>query len=223
MKHISLGSGMLNALQRNYTITKNDIGADADLKAKGIHLMTESWEIQDLGHLCIMRMNAFFGLMKMETVVLSVTEKDVPLFNLDWMKVFSKETQIAELYDTQLSPWQKEAQAEFDAIKEKDNDIEDYIPEGRWFDDLLYSCSYAKTAAGKSSRLYTSANAYAETFVRQLAGARNCADNEKAEKNAQFANQLIASGGPAVNMIIKLFGQQTARRLILRHMYGVDR
>ena len=38
----------------------------------------------------------------------------------------------------------------------------------------------------------------------------------------EFAVNLYNNGGPAVDQIKKLFGEETAKRLILRHMYGVD-
>ena len=38
-------------------------GEDAPLSKKGIELMTESYDIQGLGHRCIMRMAGFRGVM----------------------------------------------------------------------------------------------------------------------------------------------------------------
>ena len=46
-----------------------------------------------------------------------------------------------------------------------------------------------------------------------------------AEKNAKirsFAETLIRQGGPAVDMMTKLFGAETAGRVILSHMYGTE-
>ena len=43
---------------------------------------------------------------------------------------------------------------------------------------------------------------------------------ERAKVQA-FAERLFAEGGPAVDQVTKLFGEQTAKRLILQHMYGV--
>ena len=44
----------------------------------------------------------------------------------------------------------------------------------------------------------------------------------KKEKVAAFAETLFSQGGPAVDTIVKLFGRETAERLILHHMYGVE-
>ena len=77
------GAYVFQLLSEKYTVNECDIGEDALLSKKGIELRTESYDVQGLGHLCIMRMAGLGGLMGMETIVLSVTEKDVPLFNLD--------------------------------------------------------------------------------------------------------------------------------------------
>ena len=81
-KHADLGTAILDALKGRYTLEKLDIGTDARLSKSGMVFETESYAVKDLGHLCVLRMKAFLGLMKMETVVLAVKEKDLPLFNL---------------------------------------------------------------------------------------------------------------------------------------------
>lgn len=218
----SLGETIRTKLERSYTLHREDLGADARLSKNGMVFDTEAWELPGLGHLCLMRMKAFFGLMKMETAVLSVTEKDVPLLNLDWVKAFGKETQFVELYDTQLAPYPAELLAEFGALRSRDADLPDPpAAAAHWYDAILYPCSYRKAGKGLSERLAQTANAYFETFLRQLAAAPACDPAAKAEKNRAFAERLFAEGGPAVDQVTKLFGTETARRLILRHMYGV--
>ena len=67
--------------------------------------------------------------------------KDVPLLNLDWVNAFGKETQIVELYDTQLAPYPAEKLAAFDALRARDADLPD-PPAGKahWYDAILYPC-----------------------------------------------------------------------------------
>ncbi len=54
-----------------------------------------------------------------------------------------------------------------------------------------------------------------------IAEAPACSEKEKGEKVRAFAETLVEKGGPAVDTVTKLFGAETARRLILGHMYGV--
>ena len=184
---------------------------------------TESWEIPGIGHLCVMQMNAFLGLMRMETAVIAPTDVDFPLFNLDWVKVFGAETQIAELYDTQLQPWPDECHEAFEFARDRYADLPD-APAGdpHWYDDILYPCSYRKGGKGLTGRLSVAAQDYIVAYADQLADAAVCDERAKAAKVRSFATRLFDEGGPAVDQVVRLFGRPTAKRLVVRHMYGAD-
>lgn len=222
-KRTTLRESALAALERDHKLRQEDLGADAHLSAKGMTFETESWTIVDVGHLCVMRMRAFFGLMRMETAVIAPTEVDVPLFNLDWVKAFGTETQIAELYDTQLQSWPDECHEAFEFARSQYADLPD-APAGdpRWYDDILYPCSFHKKGKGTTERMSRAAQDYLTVYTELLAAAPACDSAAKAAKVRAFAEQLFAEGGPAVDQVTKLFGEQTARRVILQHMYGVQ-
>jgi hypothetical protein len=221
-KRTGLRDNVLAALKRDHTLTQNDIGSDARLSSKGTTLETESWEIHGIGHLCIMQMKALLGLMRMETIVIAPTGVDAPLFNQDWVLAFGNETQIVELYDTQLSPWPDECQAAFESVTERYKDLPD-VPskEPHWYDDILYPCSFHKKGKGLSEPLLRAAQDSLEEYTEGLAALPPCDTAEKTAKVRAFAERLFAEGGPAVDYVTKHFGEQTARRLVLQHMYGV--
>ena len=220
-KNKSKGRYLLKQLSQHYRIRKIDIGEDAHLSRKGFVFDTRTYEIKDVGHLCIMNMRAMFGLMRMETVILATTEKDMPLMNLDWVKIPGKQTLIGELYDTQLTPWPEESQAAFSQISDRDEDLPDYTSgTEHWYDSLLYPCSYHKAGRGIAPRLEKSANDFSSLFIDQLAEASACDEVPKKAKIEAFAKKLAANGGSAVNMFTKLFGQETADRMVIHHMYG---
>lgn len=209
-------------LAGKYRIRRIDIGPDARLKKMGLVFETQSFEVEGLGHLCLMRMSGFAGLMKMETLILAVTEKDVPLFNLDWLKMPGKEIQISELYNTQLRPYPQKSLDVFQRIKDRDSDLKDRSAKSSHiFDSVLYSCSYGKEGRGISRRLNTAAEDYLRAFTENLESAPACDPAEKKKKIQDFVLVLFSKGGPAVGMIAKLFGEETAKRLVLKHMYGV--
>ena len=215
-----LGDMVREQLAQQYSLQKKELGADARLTKSGMVFETEVYEIAELGHFCILRMNAFFGLMKMETAVLAVSSKDAPLLNLDWVRILGKETQIIELYDTQLAPWPDAARSAFDALRRRDGDLPDTVRSAHWYDAILYPCSYHKVGRKISDRLRAAARDYTALFLRQLDEAPVCDDAAKRAKTRAFAERLIAEGGPAVDQVTRLFGTETAKRLILRHMYG---
>ena len=223
VKRTTLRDGVLAALDRTHALAQKDLGADARLSAKGMTFETESWEIPGIGHLCVMQMNAFLGLMRMETVVIAPTDVDFPLFNSDWVNAFGTETQIAELYNTQLQPWPDECREAFEFARDKYADLPD-APAGdpHWYDDILYPCSLHKKGRRLTERMSRAAQDYLTVYVELLAAAPVCNTAEKAAKVQAFAERLFEEGGPSVNQVTKLVGEQTARRLILRHMYGTN-
>ena len=212
---------MLVALSKDFTLRQRDLGKDAELKKNGFKFWTESYEVEGVGNLCFLSMSAMMGAMKMETAVLAANEKDMPLFNLDWVLAMGKETQMVELYDDMLEPLSDAAKSAFQAIKDKDADLTDRETDPHWYDDILLPCSYDKTGKGVSDRFNAAAAAYLAEFVSQLKAAPACDKDAKAEKVKTFATTLFTQGGPAVDNVTKLFGTETAERLILSHMYGV--
>lgn len=220
-KYPELGQLVLQRLSGVFAVMEGDVGADARLKKGPVTLKTKTYQVSGVGHLCLLKMNAMLGLMKMETIVVAPTERDVPLFNLDWVGVLGKDTQIAELYDTQLAAYPQEALDAFAKIKEGDADLPAPEAQGaHWYDDILYPCSYQKTGKGIGARLNTAAGEYVETYVSQLESAAPCDSAAKRAKVSAFAETLFSHGGPAVDTIKRLFGTETAKRLILCHMYG---
>ena len=224
-KHIDLGQYTVDSLGRYFELVPKELGADARRSKRGMTFETKSWEIRGIGHLCVMRMNAFLGLMKMETIVIAPFEADLPLYNADWVKAFGTETQIAELYDTQLEPWPETSQKKFLGIKAGFADLPDAPSGEHWYDSVLYSCSIHKKGKGLTDSFNKLAKEYTDLFVAELAAAvatGKCPVDLKKARVSEFAHKLVANDGPAVNMMAKLFGKETMQRIVLKHMYGVE-
>lgn len=216
------GEYTLQLLSQKYTVTPCDLGSDAELSAKGFHFETEAYDVDGLGHFCIIKMKGLLGLMRMETVVLSVTDKDMPLYNMDWIGAFGVECQIMELYDDQISFRPDSLLQAFQKIKDRDAAIPDYTRDGeRWYDEILYPCSYAKKGKKVSGRLHRAARDCTRVFLARAAKAPVCDPEVKKEKVRSFVEKLFSEGGPAVDMLTRLFGEETAKRVVLSHMYGV--
>ncbi|MBR5338147.1 MAG: hypothetical protein IK152_09205 [Lachnospiraceae bacterium] len=223
MHYLNLGERVVDRLSSSFTVKKNDIGRCAKLSKGGKTFYTESYRVEGAGHLCVMKMSAMLGLMKMETVVLAPIERDLPLFNMDWVGVLGNETFIVELYDDQLSPCPQEIMDRLNEIKEKDEDLADYSSkEAHWFDDILYPASYHKTGKRLSYRFSDTAERYYNEFISRLEAAPVCDMTAKEEKVRSFAETLYKEGGPAVDQVKKLFGEKIAGELIVEHMYGIS-
>ena len=221
-KRTDLGTLIKGQLLPEYRLRALDTGSDAKLSAKRLTFFTDTYEVEGIGHLCVMSMKAMGGLMKMETVVLSPFYRDIPLLNLDWVSAFGKETQIIELYDTQLEPDSQDMLDEFAAIRDRDSELPEYVPKGTHsYDSIKYAESYQKTGKSISGRFSEAAQDYIRVYVKQLRVAAKCDGAQKGEKIRAFTDMLISDGGVAVDQMTKLFGQETAERVVREHLYGV--
>ena len=218
--HIELGRMAKKLLSKHFEITPADIGEDARLTYKGITLNTEAFQVEGVGKLCIMDLKAGFGIIRMETVVLTPINKDEPLFNLDWMKIMGKEIQICELYDTCAQPCSEDIIMQWEKVTCRDADIKDSSWERYTYHDYLLPCTYHKSGRGAGKRFTCTAYNSLQTLVDRLLAAPECSADERSERVHAFAEKLFEANGPAVDTIKKNFGEETARRIIFDYMYA---
>lgn len=211
----------LRQIGQIFTYTENDIGDDRHLSHSGLNFAVHSYEIEDVGHLCAMTLKAFWGLMTMETIVISPMEKDVPLFNMDRVSAFGKDTLMVEMYDTQLEPLAEEYAAEFQELLDRDSAIGDVESKPHWYDSIRYPFSYAKAGKGLSKPFERAQQDYLAVYLKLLMEAPNCNEEAKLAKNREYAEKLVSNKGPAVDTMRNHFGDETMRRVVLQHMYGV--
>ena len=212
----------LDMLKKKYEVLQTDIGSDARLSKSGMTFNIRSYDVKGLGHLCLMDMKAMLGLMKMETAVLSSETKDVPLFNIDSISAMGNKTQLVEFYDNQIEPLSDEAADRYMKIKESGPELEPYVSGEHWYDPILYPFSYGQKKKGDTKVFDEICTKYIAEYLDQLEAAPDCDPSEKKTKTAAFAQGLLDNGGPAVDQFRKLFGDETAYRIIMQHMYGAE-
>ena len=160
----------LRKVSKEFRVTENDIGPDQHLSRYGMNFATHSYEIEDIGHLCVMTMKAFWGLMTMETVVISPVERDLPLFNIDRVSAFGKDTLLIEIYDTQIEPLDADIQATFSDLLERDSAVSDVENKPHWYDEIRYPFSYGKAGNEKCADMRSGSETGEEPGVRGEAG-----------------------------------------------------
>lgn len=213
--HVNIGKLTVKLLEKYFTIEKKNIGSYAVVKRKGVRIVTDVYTIEGIGKLCVLNIKAPLGVLKCETIIISTNKKDMPLFNADWISVFSNEMQMCELYDVQLKPYPEEKLAEFEKIKERDCDLKEYETDAHWYDNIKYPCSYSKKSKTETERFTDAFFAYLTTFIRQLSEAGECDSGEKQGKINEFAEKIYSEGGPAVDFFKNAVGEEKAKDIIL--------
>ncbi len=65
---------LLNIIKSKYPLTELDVGGFATLKANGMKFTVEAYKAEGLGHVSVMKAKGFFGLMKMDTLIINPTD-----------------------------------------------------------------------------------------------------------------------------------------------------
>ena len=70
---------LLNKIGERYPLKAIDAGEFASLSAAGMKFEISAYYAEGLGHVSVMRAKGFFGLMKMDTLIINPVEIDLPL------------------------------------------------------------------------------------------------------------------------------------------------
>ena len=95
-------SKMLDAIGKAFPLTELSCGEFAQQKVSGMKFQIRRFEAENLGSVSVMVAKGFFGLMKMDTLIITPTAVDMPLFSYDRVHAMGNDTLIFELYDTLL-------------------------------------------------------------------------------------------------------------------------
>ena len=209
---------ILECLKNNYPLKAIEVGEFAQFKAKGMKFNIEAYHAEGLGHVSVMRANGFFGLMKMDTVIIVPLEKDLPLYSYDRILVMGNDTLIVELYDTMVN------RSEFirlNEIKEKFNYLTERDPGNHWYDSIKLPQSISKKVKKLNSHdLNVLAIEHFDAYINSISVELT----DKDMKNlfsSQYVNGLLEQGGPSTDVFIKMFGFEKTRHLYNKILFGI--
>ena len=196
------------------------MGELAVLKKKGMTFRLSAYDAGDV-RISNIDMSAMMGLMKMESVIVTASEHDVPLYNYDVVKAMGKRTALAEFYDTCLNGAAQYAEPGM-KVKEAFAGLGEYGRGERWYDAILLPCSLAKTGRElNDEKIGEIADRYTDLFLEMYGSAEQCDPRAKKEKTAEYVGRLLSEGGASTDQFRKLFGEETTQK-VFRKLFGID-
>ena len=208
---------LMSKINKAHPLKENDIGEFKFLKAPLMKFDIESYDAEGLGHVSLMSMNAFFGLMKMDTIIINPKSKDLPLLSYDRVYVMGKDTLIVELYDTRAESTALPELQEISKSTEKlpQNDLGEH-----WYDNVKLPESIS-LKAGKEfeSQFDRVAENVIDAYLKTSAATEFDADL-KQNKTVAYVEGLLTNGGPSTSIFQKLFGNEKTSRLFRKVLFG---
>ena len=208
---------ILSRLQQKYSLTAIEAGEFAKLKANGMTFTVRAFHAEGLGHVSVMRAKGFFGLMKMDTLIINPTEIDLPLYSYDRIFAMGNDTLIVELYDTLVGPFDASSLAD---AKNAFSDLSERDPGVHWYDSIKLPESISKK--GKKTHTPRMDQLTLAHFDAYLAGpAATVADRAaKQAKASYYVNGLLSRGGPSTDVFKKALGEETTAKLFETILFG---
>ena len=209
---------ILDLIKEKYSLSPIDAGDMATLKASGMKFSVEAYKAEGLGHVSVMRAKGFFGLMKMDTLIINPTEIDLPLYSYDRILAMGNDTLIVELYDTVVGEY---SDAQLTKVKEKYASLPERDPGEHWYDSIKLASSISKKGKKITQELD---QLTIEHFRAYLESSTATVTDGKSKKDmaAVYVNGLLEKGGPSTDVFKKELGVDKTTKLFRKILFGIE-
>ncbi len=205
---------ILSILKDRFTVKELE---STRLKANGMTFDVKSYKAEGLGHVSVMRAKGFFGLMKMDTLIVNPIEIDLPLYSYDRIFAAGNDTLIVELYDTVLGSFNGET---LKNVKTDFSDLEERDPGEHWYDDIKLKESISKKGKKSQSQLFDELTLrHFEAYLSAEADVITDVD-KKQEKASVYVEGLLKNGGPSTDVFKKSVGEEKTANLFRNILFG---
>ncbi len=210
---------MYDRINKTFPLTEIDCGEFKEQKISGMKFNIRAFHAEGLGHASIMTASGFFGLMKMDTLIINPTERDMPLFSYDRVYAMGNDTLIFELYDTLLS---KADLSRLGAAKITLDFPEHDLGE-HWYDSIKLPESVSKKGKKKDSPAFDAlALEYTDAYLSISGGASVCSREKKRERASLYVEGLLKNGGPSTDVFLKGIGRERTEQLFRNLLFGTE-
>ena len=213
-------SKMLLTLAEKYGFSLQDPDQALEMKVSGMTFHIRSFTASGLGHVSEMTASGFLGLMKMDTLIITPTEVDMPLFSYDRILAMGNDTLIFELYDTLLDNTDLSA---LDAAKESAKSLPNHDLGAHWYDSIKLPQSLSKKGKKKDTVAFDQAAAgYLSAYLRAAEAAAPCKAEPKRKKAAVYVEGLLTHGGPSTDVFKKGIGEEKTAQLFRKTLFATE-
>ena len=211
---------ILEMIAKRYPLQDKDAGEFASMKVNGMHFSVRAYRARGLGHVSVMRAKGFFGLMKMDTLIIVPTRLDMPLLSYDRVNAMGNDTLIFEIYDTFL-----ETQSLSNTGKAKQEHA--HLPEHdlgqHWYDSIKLPQSLSKKGKKAQSVPFDGlVKKYVKAYLQDAAGAPECDRAQKRKKAGVYVEGLLEHGGPSTDVFKKGLGEEKTALLFRKVLFNTD-
>ena len=208
---------LLAHIKSIYPVAEIDVGNMKTIKANGMKFTVTAYKAEGLGHVSVMRASGFFGIMKMDTLIINPKETELPLYSYDRIYAMGNDTLIVELYDTLSHECDLST---LNAVKERYADLSGRDTGKHWYDGIRLCESISKKGKkAHTARLDSLALEHLEAYL-ECGTSANVDKREKERKSVYYVDGLLKNGGPSTDVFRKALGDEKTARLFRCVLFG---
>jgi len=209
---------MIRRITEQFHLSAAFVGEYQKMKVNGMNFTIYAFEAEGLGHVSVMNASGFWGLMKMDTVIINPTRKDMLLFSYDRVHAMGNDTLIFELYDTLLGQTDLSG---LDAVKQQAASLPDHNLGEHWYDTIKLPQSLSKKGKKAQTKAFDeTVFAYLDAYLAAAQSAAPCEEAPKLEKASVYVEGLLTHGGPSTDVFKKGIGPEKTGELFRRVLFG---
>ena len=215
----------LEALGRFGAIEPRNMGEMAEIRQSGMKFDLASYRLEGVGYFSTIRTKAMLGLMKMESLILTPLEVDMPLMSYDVMHLPGRDLVLLEMYDTQITPADRgdtEAFAGLLEVKKRYAHLPERETPPGCSAEMLLPPSIGKMGRGLLKKTGSMATEWLEAYLALLSEAPKCDREEKRQATKRYTDRLFSEGGMAVDRFKKMLGEEAAVKLLGEYIFCSD-
>ena len=190
------------------------------VKANGMTFSIKAYQAQSLGHVSVMSAKGFFGLMKMDTLIINPTVKDLPLYSYDRIYAMGNDTLIVELYHTLVDECPL---SELQTVKDLYKDLPEHTLGSHWYDSIKLPESISKKGKkAQSSRFDELTTKHLAAYLKAAPQSNTSSPEAKQKKASYYVEGLLKNGGPSTDVFKKALGEEKTADLFRKILFGTD-
>ena len=202
---------MLEVIAKSFPLKELSCGGYETMKVSGMKFCIRRFYAEGLGAVSEMAASGFLGLMKMDTLIITPTEKDMPLFSYDRVHAMGNDTLIFELYDTLLGQTDLHA---LEDVKAAHAALPDHDLGKHWYDDIKLPQSLSKKGKKAQTPAFDAlTEEYLDAFLSCCQAAAPTETAKKREKGSVYVEGLLTHGGPSTDVFKKAIGEDKTAQL----------
>ena len=211
---------MLEVIGKSFPMEQLPCGEYERMKVSGMKFTVRRFYAQGLGNVSAMVAKGFFGLMKMDTLIITPTEKDMPLFSYDRVHAMGNDTLIYELYDTLLGDADLSS---LEQVKKEAAYLPDHDLGQHWYDAIKLPVSLSKKGKKEHTPGFdATAIHYLAKYLETAATAADSEASPKREKASVYVEGLLKNGGPSTDVFQKGLGEEKTAELFRKVLFATQ-